>query len=312
MQKYTFTTTIGALTLAIASFGSPVSDAALAQEAATPAPVSPVQTIDIDPALWVVKDADTTIYLFGTVHFLRPGLGWFDEAVKTSFDAADELVVEIIDPDGPDAQIAVSKLAVDRRGTSLRDKLDAKDRTDYEKAMTDIGLPVEAFDQFEPWFAAITLGVLPVIKAGYDANSGADRVLLAAATESGKTLSELETVEYQLGLFDNAPEEGQIAYLNAVVDDIDQAVRQIDAMVDAWGKGDPGTLAKIMNDSFVDGRLKDALLVRRNAAWSRWIDERLKRPGTVFMAVGAGHMAGEGSVQEQLKLRNIATTRVDY
>ncbi|MGI9360936.1 MAG: TraB/GumN family protein, partial [Parasphingorhabdus sp.] len=54
---------------------------------------------DPDPALWVVKDEDTTIYLFGTIHILKPGLSWFDEAVKDAFDESEELVVEMIQPE---------------------------------------------------------------------------------------------------------------------------------------------------------------------------------------------------------------------
>ncbi|MBX9729328.1 MAG: TraB/GumN family protein, partial [Sphingopyxis sp.] len=68
---------------------------ALAQEAA---PATTPEVTDVDPALWVVRDEDTTIYLFGTIHLLRPGLGWFDEAVKDAFDASDELKVEVVLP----------------------------------------------------------------------------------------------------------------------------------------------------------------------------------------------------------------------
>ena len=74
--------------------------------AQTPAPTA----TDADPALWVVKDKDTTIYLFGTVHVLKPGLTWFDEAVKTAFDKSDELRLEMVTPDAATAQAAVARL----------------------------------------------------------------------------------------------------------------------------------------------------------------------------------------------------------
>ena len=65
-------------------------------QAAAPAAAA---TVDADPALWVMKDDDTTIYLFGTVHVLKPGLSWFDEAVRDAFDKSDQLMLEMVMPE---------------------------------------------------------------------------------------------------------------------------------------------------------------------------------------------------------------------
>ena len=308
MKKYLLNTAVGALTLALAGLAGPTTSTALAQEAPVPA----TETVDVDPALWVVKDEDTTIYLFGTVHFLRPGLGWFDEAVKTAFDSSDELVVELIAPDGPEAQQMVMKLATDASGKTLRDKLETEDRTKYEAAMKKLGLPEAAFDQFKPWFASLNLGLLPALKEGYDPNSGADKVLIGAAKKSNMKISELETMEFQMNMLAGGDEATQITALNYIVENTDSSADTIDKMVDAWSQGNPDALAEVMNEGIINGRMYDAFLTRRNAAWSRWIDERLDQPGTVFIAVGAGHLAGKGDVQSQLKLRNIDTTRIDY
>ncbi|WP_164116740.1 TraB/GumN family protein [Sphingorhabdus sp. Alg239-R122] len=312
MKKLLLNTALGALTLGIVSVASPTMNTALAQEAAAPAATEDTKTVDVDPALWVVKDEDTTIYMFGTVHFLRPGLSWFDEAVKTSFDQSDELVVEILSPDGPDAQQMVMQLATDTSGTSLRDKLESEDRAAYEAAMKKLGLPEQAFDQFKPWFASLNLGLLPALKSGYNPNSGADKILITKAKESGKKLSELETVAFQMNMLAGSNIEDQIKGLNYTVQNVDKAVPTIDGMVTAWSEGKPDDLAEIMNANILNGRMYDTFLTRRNAAWSRWIDERLDQPGTVFIAVGAGHLAGDGSVQEQLKLRGIDTARINY
>ncbi len=313
MKKLLLNTALGALTLGLASFASPMTNSALAQETAAPAAAKAVETVDVDPALWVVKDDDTTIYMFGTVHILRKGLSWFDEDVKKAFDASDELVIEVIEPEPTKMQEYIGATAVDRTGTTLRSRMNDEDKAAYEKAMTNLGMPVGAFDQFEPWFAAITLSLLPSIKAGYDLNSGAEKVLTAQAKKDGKKIGQLETVEYQLGLFDNLPMDGQLAFLKTVVDSSDDVTEQLDSLVTQWGNGNPDELAEIMNEGFEGhGQLRDALLIRRNAAWSRWIDERLDAPGTVFIAVGAGHLAGEGSVQEMLKMRDIETARIDY
>ena len=95
--------------VALAALATPLALAAQTAPAA-PAPATtaaPVKTVDADPALWVVKDKDTTIYLFGTIHVLKPGLSWFDEAVKTAFNKSDTLVLELVMPPPAEMQASV-------------------------------------------------------------------------------------------------------------------------------------------------------------------------------------------------------------
>ncbi len=270
-------------------------------------------TVDADPALWVVKDADTTIYLFGTVHILKPGLSWFDEAVKTAFDASDELVLEMIEPDQETMQKLMTSKGIDPDGPPLSQKLAEPARANYIKAMADLGVPYQAFEAMKPWMASITLGILPLGKLGYDLNSGAEKVLTRAATQAGKKLGQLESAEQQLGFFDSLPEDKQIAFLNSTVDEIPTLGTEMEKMDRAWAKGDPAALAVLMNDSLEKTpELAKILLIDRNARWATWIDKRMAAPGTVFIAVGAGHLAGKGSVQDQLKTYRIRAKRIKY
>ncbi len=291
---------------------------AMAQEAPTPAAPTPAATTapalpaDADPALWVVKDADTTIYLFGTVHLLRPGMTWLDEAVADAYTASDELVFELPEGEDEKAQQVTMALGMLPADQSLRAMLPEEDKAAYEAAMTKIGLPVEAFDRFKPWFAAVTLGILPLMKAGYDVNSGSEKQLSAKAKADGKVMAGLETVEYQLGIFDGLSNEAQIAYLRSVTTNIDQVGPMMDGLLVKWAQGDADGLAELMNAGFSDPAMYEALLTRRNMNWAEWIDTRLDQPGRVFMAVGAGHLAGQQSVQKQLEARGIASERINY
>ena len=72
----------------------------LASAPAQAAPAAPALP-DADPAIWVVKDPDTTIYLFGTFHGLDNTADWFNDEVKTAFDASNELVIEALIPEDP-------------------------------------------------------------------------------------------------------------------------------------------------------------------------------------------------------------------
>ena len=293
----------------IASAAEPApATTATASATATPA------TTDADPALWVVKDEDTTIYLFGTVHVLKPGLSWFDEAVKDAFDKSDELMLELVLPEDQ-AEVAktMMPLAIDANGRALSSRLDAEELKAYQAAMTSVGLPPAQFDMFEPWFPAITLSVLPLTKLGYDPEQGAEKQLTRFAKASGKPVAGFETLGEQLGFFDVLPETQQIAFLNSVVKDLDKLGPMLDKMVVLWAKGDPDGLAVAMNESLAaTPELAETLLYNRNARWADTLKARMEQPGTVFVAVGAGHLAGEKSVQDYLKERGLTAERVDY
>lgn len=271
-------------------------------------------TTDADPALWVVKDEDTTIYLFGTVHVLKPGLGWFDEAVKDAFDKSDQLMLEIVLPEDQSEMVGtMMPLAIDQSGKTLSSRLDGDQLKAYQAALTSLGIAPAQFDMFEPWFPAITLSVLPLTKLGYDPEQGAEKLLTGYAKKANKPVAGFETLTEQLGFFDTLPETQQVAFLNAVVKDLDKLGPQLDKMVMLWAKGDPDGLAEAMNESMLaTPELTKTLLWDRNARWADQLKARMDQPGTVFVAVGAGHLAGQHSVQDYLKERGLTAKRVKY
>ncbi len=288
------------------------TEAPAAVEALDPVKVQPVSVKDVDPALWVVKDEDTTIYLFGTVHILKPGLGWFDEAVKDAFDKSDRLVLEMVEPSPAETQQLFSKLAIDTSGKTLRSKMTDSDRPIYEAAVGKIGLPVAALDPLDPWAAAVTLSVVNMQKQGFDANSGVEKQLTAAANASKKPIGGVETMEYQLGIFDTIPEADQIRFLIETAKMTDDTGKMMDRMVELWGTPDPDALGQLMNEGMTSRALYDALLTNRNANWAKWIDAQMEKPGVTFMAVGAGHLSGPTSVQALLPAYGLTAQRVAY
>ncbi|MEJ7934992.1 TraB/GumN family protein [Sphingobium sp. AN558] len=264
------------------------------------------------PALWEVEDADTRIYLFGTVHVLKPDVHWFGGGVKRAFDRSDELVVEIIEPEDPGALAGLmAGKARAHDGVKLSDRLEPQARTKYQAAMSANGLPWQAFEGFAPWMAGMALSVAPLDRLGYEAELGADKILMANAKAQGKRIEALETVEQQLGFFASLPMDQQVRFLTSTVDGLGDMEAQFASLMRHWQRGEPDRLAKEMNESLeATPELAQLLLIGRNASWAKWIKARLDRPGTVFVAVGAGHLAGAGSVQDQLKALGIASARV--
>lgn len=287
------------------------TEAPAAVTALDPVKATPAVT-DVDPALWVIKDEDTTIYLFGSIHVLKPGLGWFDDGVKTAFDSSDQLVLELVDLPAAETQALFGKLAMDQQGKTLRSKMNDADRAVYDAAMGNLGIPAPSLDPFEPWAAGIAMSLMAMQKAGFDPNSGVEKQLTAAAKVSNKPIAGLETAEFQLGIFDTLPEADQIAFLVETAKMIDDTNSMMDKMVNMWGSADTESLAQLMNEGMTSRTLYDALLTNRNANWAKWISAQMKKPGVTFMAVGAGHLAGSTSVQALLPAYGLTATRVAY
>lgn len=276
-----------------------------------PEPVAaPAALAPPGPALWKVADEDTTIYLFGTVHALPKDVDWYRGPIAEALAAAQVLVTEIPPSEltKPEVQQAFLAKAQLPAGQSLRDLLTAEQRVIYEAAVTKFGLPVAAFDKVEPWFAAMTLSALPLLKGGYSMEAGVESAIEGRA--GTKTRAALETVESQLRLFDEMPMEVQTAYLVSVAEQLDKVVPSMNGMVAAWARGDAERLAELMNDQLDDPALADRLLYARNRDWAQWVAKRLDEPGTVFVAVGAGHLAGANSVQDYLTKSGTAVVRV--
>lgn len=268
---------------------------------------------DADPALWVVRDKDTTIYLFGTIHVLKPGLTWFDEAVKKAFDRSGTLVLEMVEPDQETQQRVVMAKAFDAAGPLLVEKLPADKRAAFLAALEENKLPMASFERMQPWFAAISLSVMPVQKLGYDAKNGPEGVLTRAAKAQKKQVMGLETFEGQMSIFDSLSQKAQIDLLTSTVDELPEAGATMNRMVENWSKGDPDGLAETMNkDMKGSPEVKQALLVDRNTKWAAWIAERMRTPGRVFIAVGAGHLAGADSVQTKLGKYRLRAVRIAY
>lgn len=295
----------GAACLAFMFSGAP----AFAKEAKVSATAA-ATPIAAKPALWKLSDPDTTIYLFGTIHVLPKGIDWLQGPVAKAFDSSDTLVTEIPEIDPAKMQGLVGKIALLPKGQTLKTVLNAKDYTALNKALGDNGVPAGAFDPLEPWFVAVTLSTLPLMKHGYTAESGVEAQLQSRAKAAKTPQVGLETAEFQLGIFDALPQKAQVTYLRDTIKGMPKFKTQIDSMVKYWSVGNPDKLGQLMNSGETDPALMKALLTNRNRNWTGWIKDRMDKPGTVFIAVGAGHLAGKDSVQSMLRKQGFKLTRV--
>ena len=308
------TTTTRSLSLAIALLAATLATGAAADPQKNPKPVAtklvPSPPGLARPALWKVADSDTTIYLFGTIHALPDGISWMEGPVAKAFNGSQLLVTEI--PETPPAvlQGVVMNTALLPKGKSLRAMMTKKDAALLEKTLKGFGLPGAALDQYEPWFAAITLATLPLAKSGYTAANGVEAQLTTKAKAANRPMEGLETAAQQLGIFDSLPQKTQLRYLHEVMTTLPDMSKQLSALVKYWSVGNPDKLALLMNADEDDPQMMKALLFDRNRNWADWIQQRMAKPGAVFIAVGAGHLAGGQSVQAMLAKQGLRVTRL--
>lgn len=292
----------GGLALFVAIAGVPAD--ALAQTTA-PAAAAPIQ--GEGPALWVIKDADSTLYLFGSVHVLRPTTGWASPHVEAAFDSASDIWFEISNPDDQAALMPLIQQHGLSPETPLSSRLTPQENAELEAAAQAMGASAAQLQPMKPWLAALSLSVAPLVKAGYDPKSGVELVLKARAEAAGKPIHGFETIDKQIGILAGMPEDVQLTFLRETLKDYENAVTMLDTMVEAWAKGDVATLDRVMVEEMKDASpaLYQAVLVDRNTDWANQIQTMLEGSGTAFIAVGAGHLTGDDSVQSILQKRGV-------
>lgn len=290
---------LGAASLAACAGAAPVAE--LKAPAAAP-----------KPALWKLADEDTTIYLFGTIHLLPEGLEWRTPKLKQALDSADELVLETqFGTDLAKTGQTMMALGMSPGQPPLIERVPAAKRAALAAAIKDSKVPPKLLDRMETWAAALTLLAASMRSMGFEAERGVEMGLEADHRAGKKPVKGLETVEQQFGFFDTLSEEAQRAFLVGTLEDGSATKAQFEAMLKAWAAGDTDAIARTFDsETALSPELRKVLMTERNTAWADWLAKRLEQPGTVMVAVGAGHLAGSDSVQRMLARRGLETERV--
>ena len=269
----------GALALLIGS-------AATGQQSAPPHAIPAPALVQATPALWEIHDADTTIYLFGTFHTLDGRTAWFDDRLRKAFDLSGELVLETVVPTDMAAARAAAREQVTEVAPDGKRKL-------------------------KPFIASTNTVMNESRAMGLSVEYGADAVLRRLAEGSGKSVSGLERFEDQLKTLSNIPAPPPASAAAARSERVPAATVTVNDLLGAWAKGDTGAFSTMLAGFEAKSPAAYRMLISdRNARWGQWIVDRLDQPGTVFVAVGSGHLAGRHSVQSWLADRGIATNRI--
>lgn len=261
--------------------------------------------------LWQVAAPGAVVYLFGSLHVCRADCFPLPKPVLAALDKADTFALEL-DPEAPEVRAQVLERALYPAGDSLDRHIDPQLLADLKTEMDRLGAPLEPMLRMRPWMAGTTLTMIAAMQAGYQPDKGIDAWLLARAREQGKRVVALETAELQIDAMDRLPPQDQALLIRQSLQLLarDQAKGLFQSMLDAWRRGDGAALDALMRTGLEsEPRAEvvfESMLTGRNPAMTARIEEFLRAGGSAFVVVGAGHLAGKGSIVELLRAKGYA------
>jgi uncharacterized protein YbaP (TraB family) len=258
--------------------------------AAAPPAAAPSTAPADQPAMFVVHDADTTIYIFGTFHALDGKSQWLGGDVRDAFERSDELVLETLIPESTAPPAAFAP-----------------------------GFRPPSVTPSASFLATTRMAISAGRAQGMQVDNGADMVLRRTAEAEGKPVEGLETLQSQIDMFNRMPSAPasaagtatHTAQPSTAASPMASLSKAMADMQSAWKRGDQSVFVRML------GQLQAAspdtyrmMFTERNARWADWIKARMQTPGTVFVAVGAGHLAGKDSLLVRLAERGLPSQRV--
>jgi hypothetical protein len=257
--------------------------------------------------LWRVGSGTNTVYVLGSLHFFRKEIYPLNKGIETAFDRADILVVEANVND-------ITKLDIQKLMESafylddetLEKHVSAEAYKLIQKETGRLGLRLEFINRQKPWFLALVLESLELLKLGFDPNYGIDKYFLSKAAGK-KNILELESLDYQIDLLSKFSDREQESFLLYTVKDLRILRQEMDKLTQAWITGDAQGLESIMTRGVVEDRrmssVYEKLVVERNRNMASKIEEFLRNKETYFVVVGAAHLVGNQGIIEILKGR---------
>jgi uncharacterized protein len=263
-------------------------------------------------SLWELHGKHNTVYLLGSIHVLRPGDYPLAPAVLQAYASAKSLIMEInlgeMDSDQVQSEMLTSAMLP--AGKTLPDILGSQRYSHATSLAHEVGVELETFDQFAPWFAAEAISQLQLMELGFQPQSGVEMYFLERARSDGKSIAGLETVHDQIALFQGLSMELQAQYLVSSLEQAHELPKQVDDMVHAWQRGDTAWFEnQLTSELGRDPVLYQAVLAARNRKWIPKIEALLNEDKNYLVIVGTGHLVGRSSVIDLLKKDGVGATQ---
>lgn len=265
---------------------------------------------EVRPALWLVEGPNgQKAWLFGTIHALPQPVNWHSAKVDAALAASDRLLLEVanIEDDAGTAK-AFAALATSPGLPPLAQRIPNDLHDELDTAFKQDGFKPGELDRYESWAAALMLQNAAMAAGQSDSGNGIDRALVRGYS---KPVEEFEGAAAQLAIFDQLPEAAQRALLAAALRETPDEQSEMRKLERAWAQGDLAVIDTETNAEFLNNpELRNALLVRRNHAWSARLGTDLARGKHPFVAVGLAHLVGQDGLPALLTARGYKVTRL--
>ena len=267
--------------------------------------------------LYRVDHHGRSSYLFGTIHVGQAAFYPLEPQVMRALHAADRLVLELDIRNTAALQQALAKHGLYADEETIATHISADRLASLKAGLQNAGIPYDNVARMKPWMIANLLMVQTMERNGYPADEGLERYLLTIAEKEGKTVQELESADYQFGLFDHLDDNQQQDYLAETLHDLADGseLAQSVALLDAWGHADSTKMLALKqemltDESVVSRCIEEILLNQRNPGMTDKIEALLSSDKKIFVAIGALHLLGTSSVPDLLKQRGYRVTKI--
>lgn len=266
------------------------------------------------PAVYAISDGDTVIYITGTVHLLPNNSHWRNGAIVSALNDADELITELSPEEIEKAARTAEQYVFAEGAVEPTSRFDRDLRAAFSEFAADELPALSAVARYDDWALALQMAQSVARDAGLDGDNGMDNELRSEFADAKKLHRGLETAADQFAAFDAIPAPEQRRMLNRIMRDIAEgrAELRMRETVQAWSRGDIEALAAIVRrDMALAPQTHRIMLADRNARWAEILVARMDTPGRVLVAVGSGHLAGPGSLIEQLAAKGLKPQRLN-
>ena len=265
------------------------------------------------PPIWVVKDHDSALYLFGTVHLLPTDANWQKDDMKAAFDEAGTVFFEL-DNSGQanlDIVILTQQLGLLSGGNQLSERLDPYQLKLLEAVSHNGDVPLAVLDTMKPWLASEMLTIIAAQAAGLSADLSPDETLKNRAARQKKNVLYLDSAETQIRASADLPDYVQMDLFIESMERFNSLGDELKSIALSWTRGDVNTLRSVGANSLKDKspELYEALIVKRNKNWTQQFLKFLDDSGTGFAAIGMGHLLGDDSLQNMLRDQGYTVSR---
>jgi uncharacterized protein YbaP (TraB family) len=263
------------------------------------------------PALWEVRDDDSAVWIFGSFHVLPPDIKWRTELFDKVLDDADKVFFEADVGGAATAELGAKAFArgIYTDGTLLTDVLNDPTEQRLREIATTINLPIGPVLAMRPWFAASTISMGALAAEGFSIQ-GVEYVLQPELTAGRQGF--LETGDQQLDVLAGAPDDEQIAMLEATLAEMHNLPKLMEKMLANWVEGTPDQLADLflMEMGGYEVAFMDRLIYARNKNWLAPLEGMLDNNEENLVIVGAAHLIGDGSVLDLLDKAGYEVERI--